>query len=222
MAAVGNTIETPAITAGSESTAPEGEYEYYYCMTYEQSQREAVQLYVLTMLKLGLEVKEILSSESLNFIRISAPIRTIRDYAIRHDIDILCDENRLKEHQLLANMHRAHNPKESLIEPFKYIYMDYQPNKVPEAIYWRPEKLSSPFRSLICLKLTHLIIEAEPPAGYERISLSDSLYDTGVLRDFFPIHDKESLKNLTAKLITWRRLPWRLPFHDIKVKFKSI
>ena len=208
---------TQAITTESDCTAQDWKDEHYYCMTYESTHSDAIKSYVLTMLKLGLQVKEILTCGSLNFIQIHAPIKTLRDYATRNDVDFLCEINMLKDHRLLANMIRAHNPDESRIEPFKYVYIDYQPNKVSEAIYWRPDKLSHPFRSIVCLKLTYQIIESEPPNGYERIKLSESLYEDGILSDFFPIHDKENLKRLSKKWITWRRWPWHVPIHDIKV-----
>ena len=197
MAEVDYSVRTQEIVGLIDSTTQHGEDEHYYCMTYISCHSDEIKIYVTTMLTLGLQVKEILTSGSLHFIIIHAQIKTLRCYCTRNAVEFLCDANKLRDHELLTHMTNAHNPNESHIEPFNYIYLHYQPNKISEEIYWRPDILSHPFRNIVRLKLTHQIIESEPEAGYKRIKLAESLNEDGILSDFFPIHNKENLKRLS-------------------------
>jgi hypothetical protein len=138
-----------------------------------------------------------------------------------------------------------HVPQESPMLPYHHIYAPFRHDQeVNQALYWRPTNMSHPFRELVRMKLTHLLIETKllvptptlPDLQQASLSLSQNqaATDTAVSNQdgaisirraimnghviaFFPLHHVQSREHLAKIwLVPWA-LPWQYPMEEIKV-----
>jgi anoctamin-10/anoctamin-7 len=115
----------------------------------------------------------------------------------------------------IAGVEIQHRPDITLLEPFEYIYGKYSRN-VSESIYWKEPGMDHPFRDLIRLKLTALILESRMPNGGENLKIRRYIR-SGWLKACFPLHNRAKTENLH---IEWQKFPFKAqPLDEIKEYF---
>jgi hypothetical protein len=131
-----------------------------------------------------------------------------------------------------------HVPEESYMLPYHHIYAPYRHEQdVNQALYWRPSALNHPFRELVRLKLTHLLIETKllvpslRPSGVDQspeqraantvsnldgaVSMRRAILNGHVVA-FFPLHHVQSREHLSNIWLIPQALPWQYPIEEIK------
>lgn len=111
----------------------------------------------------------------LVMIRLS--LEKLRSLADKLEFKMLLDEQRLEETAKAGKPEKGigpidilHDENESFIRPYEMIYAKYR-DELPEDLYWRPERLTHPFRESVRLKLTQILIESKPEDGSQPIKL---------------------------------------------------
>lgn len=127
-----------------------------------------------------------------------------------------------------------HVPEESPLLPYQHIYGPYRRDpKIDPLVYWRPPNLDHPFRELVRMKLTKLLIETQLlvpainspdlAAAPQSISNSDGVISirnailNGHMVAFFPLHHDESREHLAKIWLSPFLLPWNYPMDEIRV-----
>jgi hypothetical protein len=102
------------------------------------------------------------------FVMIRLSLERLRSFADQIEFKMLLDEKQLEEAATRGNaemnispINILHDPEESYIKPYEMIYAKYR-DELTEDLYWRPERLTHPFRESVRLKLTQILIESKP------------------------------------------------------------
>jgi hypothetical protein len=197
---------------------------YEYCMVFPVSAEGELddRGYIENLQMNGLEVFGYrgLSGTEI-YVLIRCPLETMRQYAEKIDFRMLLDPQVLKETANRGNEKEgikpfdiADNREATPLSPYEYIFCKYSRN-VDESLYWRTDSAAGhPFRSLIRLKLTSLLIEAAPP-GCEPLKIRRYL-KYGNIKALFPLHQPEIIEMLDYNWIRWDVLPWRAPLFAVK------
>ena len=179
--------------------------------------------YINTLLKNGLELFAFLGSHRKEvFLLIRAPHDKLRVYCDQLDFNILLEEKVLKElaekgneNARIAPICISHNPLETTINPYKFIYAPYKID-LPHNLYSNGNGQSNSFSELVRLKITMSLIEAKPPDGGEHLKIRKYLLKNRILA-LFPLHTPSFRDALKSKLMRWDLIPWEEPVDDIKV-----
>lgn len=139
------------------------------------------------------------------------------DYTMKLDPSVVKRKIETGDPELnIAGRVIEHRPDITPLEPYQFIYGKYS-TKVDESIYWRPEGSTNPFRSMIRLKLSTVMLESRVPDGSQNLKIRRYLR-SGKLKACFPLHDRVRTEILQNK---WMDYPFRgsQPFHEIKDYF---
>ncbi len=108
-----------------------------------------------------------------------------------------------------------HRPDITPLEPYECIYGKYSRN-VSESLYWREANEAHPFRDLVRIKLTALILESRMPNGGENLKIRRYIRN-GWLKACFPLHNRAKTENLQ---IEWQKFPFHSqPLAEVKEYF---
>lgn len=150
-----------------------------------------------------------------------APLDLLRSFADKVDFKLLLNpteiqrrlENGDAEHGI-APVSIADCPDVTHYKPYQYIYGKYSRN-TDESLYWREVEADHPFRELIRLKLSALIMSSRSGRS-ENIKIRRCL-QMGWMKACFPLHNQEQVDMLRLK---WKGFPWqRPPLDDMKEYF---
>jgi Calcium-activated chloride channel len=152
------------------------------------------------------------------------PVDVLRKYAFNSQftmaLDPLVCEDKCAEGdkgRLIAPIFIPYDEKTCKYHPFLYMYGKYVPT-VPEELYWKPEEASDPFRPILRIKLTKLLIQGPVGLGGGNLLLS-RLVEKGVLLGAFPMHDAVQRKKILHECIHPLTMPWAFPFADMNEYF---
>jgi len=178
--------------------------------------------YIENLQRNGLDVfayKGISGTEAYLLIRCS--VETLRQYAEAINFRMMLDPTVLKETANKGNQEAgikpfdiADRPEATPYNPYEYIFCKYR-QQVDEALYWRADPAAAhPFRSLIRLQLTALLIEAAP-VGSEPLKIARYLR-YGNIKGFFPLHRPEMIDVLAHNWLRGGVRPWKAPLFAVK------
>jgi hypothetical protein len=110
-------------------------------------------------------------------VMIRLSLEKLRSLADKLEFKMLLDEKTLQEtahagnpDKQIAPIDILHDPEESFIRPYEMIYAKYR-DELSEELYWRPDRITHPFRESVRLKLTQILIESKPADGSHPIKL---------------------------------------------------
>eukprot|EP00607_Mallomonas_marina_P002350 CAMPEP_0182425280 /NCGR_PEP_ID=MMETSP1167-20130531/11642_1 /TAXON_ID=2988 /ORGANISM="Mallomonas Sp, Strain CCMP3275" /LENGTH=733 /DNA_ID=CAMNT_0024605807 /DNA_START=65 /DNA_END=2266 /DNA_ORIENTATION=- len=162
------------------------------------------------------------------FVLIRAPDEVLRVFSDKVDFPLLLDpievEKECKkgdELHHIAPFNIRYEPLESQVQPYQYIYGTYKyqsTDGVKESLYWRPAGDPSPFREIVRLKLTYMLVEERPEDGSTPIRILKDIIDKNIIT-FFPLHNMRVLPDLEKKMMNWTQLPWKEPLEYMKEYF---
>lgn len=158
------------------------------------------------------------------FVLLKASLEILRKFANNHDYRLLLDEIELEKKAKAGNAEKgiapinvAHKPDIVRHRPYENIYCKYS-TLIDENIYWKEEGENSPFRQLVRLKITALVIEMRPGKA-ENIKMERYL-KKGDFSGYYCLHNPKKVKALKKKLLySYSTLPWNEPLDDIKDYF---
>jgi hypothetical protein len=201
--------------------------DYDYCIVFPANKGEFTERgvgYIHKMRALGYELfiyKNINHKHEI-FVLIRTKIEKLRAFADNGDYPLLLDpkevEERLKQGSKedgIEGVEISHMPEVTPFRPYEMIYAKYSRN-VDEKLYYREQDLDNPFRELIRLKLTAMILESRPPGGGQNLKIRRYLR-SGWLKACFPLHNRAKTEDIEQK---WALYPRQsLPLHDLKEYF---
>jgi len=117
----------------------------------------------------------------------------------------------------IESINILHDDMITKIEPFEYIYARYLNDSNMQSIYWKPQEMAHPFRSNIRLRLLLRLIQGDKLIGGAGLHLKN-LVQHGILKDFFPIHNKDLRLELNTKWLS-KSWPWSQPLDEIEDYF---
>jgi anoctamin-10/anoctamin-7 len=158
------------------------------------------------------------------FVLIKASLQILRNFSNNHDYRLLLDEVELEKKAKSGNPARgiapinvSHKPDIVRHKPYENIYCKYS-SLVDENLYWKEEGENSPFRQLVRLKITALVIEMRPGKA-ENIKM-DRYIKKGDFSGYYCLHDSKKVEALKKKLLfSYATFPWNEPLDDIKDYF---
>jgi hypothetical protein len=181
-------------------------------------------------------------SKKYIYILLKAKIHVLHQLAMDLEYQLLLDPNVLKEIAEAGDVENGilpikiqHVPQESHLFPYEHIYAPYRrdPDLNP-AVYWKPPNLDNPFRELVRMKLTKLLIETQllvptisspdlqSSSSPQTISTSDgaisirNAISNGHMVAFFPLHH-QSREHLARMWLPPFLFPWNYPMDEIRV-----
>eukprot|EP01039_Chlorochromonas_danica_P004477 gene4477-4905_t len=180
--------------------------------------------YVRKLQALGFEIflYRNLDADNETIVLIRTPLPKLRAFADLLDFRMLLDPQEVTRQlaagdpeKQIAGVTIAHNPEVTPIYPNQYIYGKYS-RKINEELYWREEGYEHPFREIIRLKLSALLLEHRSPRLGENLKIRRYLR-SGWIKACFPLHNGTQIEMLTLK---WKQFPiQRLPLEDLKEYF---
>eukprot|EP01041_Mallomonas_annulata_P011583 gene11583-24224_t len=214
--------------------------EYDYCMVLKAvilngrdlDLDEHGKLYVNILLSMGLDLFIYSCSERASaYVLIRTPLELLRAYSDKIDFPLLLDPNRLKEEAArgdeknnISPIAIRHDPNESTINPYDYIFASYKNNQtqsqydINDELYWRPQGQNHPFTEIIRLKLTLMLIEEKPAIGRESIKIQKFI-QKGHILSFFALHSLKENISLQSHMSLRFRLPWNEPIEQLRDYF---
>ncbi len=203
---------------------------YDYCLVFPSAAYSNGQFtvigtsYIHTLRKLGFElfIYKNLKPTSEIYVLIRSQVDKLRAYADNCDYRMLLDPVQIEECLLHGNMEEhiqpveiAHMPEITKLRPFEKIYGRYSRN-IPESLYYHEEGENDPFRELIKLKLTSMIMNSRPADGSKPLKIRRFILN-GTLLGYFPLHNRYKTKTIEKK---WEHYPFkRLPLTEFKEYF---
>jgi hypothetical protein len=164
--------------------------EYDYCMVFQVDPNTGgMTRYTYRVLrKMRLHGLDLFIFYSLRkthlMVMIRLSLEKLRSLADKLEFKMLLDEKILQETARAGNPDKSigpidilHDPEESFIRPYEMIYAKYR-DELSEELYWRPSRISHPFRESVRLKLTQILIESKPSDGSHPIKLRYSAEGT--------------------------------------------
>lgn len=163
---------------------------------------------------------------SIVYALIRTALKLVKQKAEAEGYKLLLDGDRAKERAfdgdeeaLVDPFSIPHIDEISRIEPFEFIYGEYVARADVQDLYYCPEGMTHPFHKVLRLKLlSRMLKTTEHIAKEGEISL-DILLESGVIRDFHPVHDQERLDELREDWLATCSVPWRQPFPEIRTYF---
>lgn len=216
---------------------------YDYCMVLHQGDHDGLDEYgkfaITTLNALGLEYFIFRETETATqkekkhkgdgkmFVLIRAPVEVLRLFCDKVDMLLLLDPDQVEKACLqgdkakgIAGFTIRHEPNESFLRPYDLIHGTYKyHNKgIDESLYWRPPGHSHPFREIIRLKLTEMLIEERPQHSEVSIRIYKDIEDKKIVT-FFPLQNKYIAEKLSAEMLVWNRFPWHENIEPLKEYF---
>jgi hypothetical protein len=180
--------------------------------------------YIHSLKSLGFElfIFKNIRRETEIIVLIRTPLEKLRAFADKIDFVMKLDSKVIQrmiesgdpEHGIAA-VEIQHLPDITPLHPYENIYGKYSRN-VNESIYWKEPDMTHPFRDIIRLKLTALILESRLPNGGENLKIRRYIR-SGWLKACFPLHNRAKTENLH---IEWQKFPFKAqPLNEIKEYF---
>jgi hypothetical protein len=202
---------------------------YDYCMVFDYDKKsddglsDFAKRYIRKLQQNGLDTFLFYSvKKSHIFVLIRASLKKLRDFADSTEFRMLLDSKLLKEYankgdpeNNIAPIDILDDKFESPFWPYDMIFSKYR-TEIPEELYWKPSGAEHPFRTSIRLKLTQMMIQAQPPDGSQPIKIRYHILKKNIAA-FYPLHNMDRLSTLRDKWMSFKMLPWQQPFFDIKV-----
>ena len=201
--------------------------EYDFCIVFPADKGEFTKKglgYIHSLKALGFElfIYKNIREDTEIIVLIRTPLEKMRAYADNIDFLMKLDPVVIKdiiekgdaEHGI-APVEIQDIPEITSLKPYEQIYGKYSRN-VDERIYWKEEGMTHPFRDLIRLKLTALILESRPSNGKENLKIRRYIRSGG-LKACFPLHNRAKTENLGVE---WMKFPFKAqPLYEIKEYF---
>jgi len=154
------------------------------------------------------------------FVLIRFPVDKLKRFAEKSEFvfaldPVVAEEKAAEgnEELKIAPIEIPFDKKISSYHPFLYMYGRYS-SDVDEALYWRPEGVDHPFRPIVRIKLTKLIMQGAPRIGGGGIVLA-KLIEKGVIVGAFPLHEEVQRVHLLHLCIRPINMPWNMPFAEL-------
>jgi hypothetical protein len=156
------------------------------------------------------------------FVLVRAPYDKLRAFADNIDFSLKVDPvmaqklmERGNKEAKIAPVFIRHRPDIVPFAPYEHIHAKYS-RSVSEKLYWREPGDDDPFREIIRLKLSALLLETRDHNGSAYFNLR-RMTQEGDLLGCYPLHDRAKTQALSHE---WHRFPFqRLPLHYIKEYF---
>lgn len=201
--------------------------EYDFCVVLPAEKGELTERgkgYVKTLVSLGFEIfmYKNLDPEHEIIVLLRIPLEKLRAFAdhldFRMHLDPIEVERQLESGDAekgISGVSIAHCPEITQYHPYQYIFGKYS-RKIGEHLYWREDGLNHPFREIVRLKLSALLLESRPHNKRENLKIRRYLRK-GWMKAVFPLHNRERTEVLSLK---WKNFPFqRLPLDDLKEYF---
>ncbi len=201
---------------------------YDYCLIFPANEHGHFThdgtLHIQTLRKYGFELfiyKNIKAKEEI-FVLVRAPLEKLRAFADNIDYSMLLEEKMIEECMKAGNAEEnikpveiVHRPEITHYRPYERIYGRYSRN-VPETIYFHEEGEDNPFRELVKLKLTGMIMESRPADGSQNFKIQRYLKKKSLL-GCFPLHNRMKTSIIQKH---WEKYPRKsLPINEFKDYF---
>lgn len=200
---------------------------YDYCLVFPAENGQFTSTgrgYIQTLRKLGFEsfiYKNINALQEI-YVLVRVPLDKLRAFADNLDFLMLLDAKEIEDCIVKGDMEENISPVEishmqevTRYRPFEKIYGRYSRN-VPESFYYHEYGVDHPFRELIRLKLTGMIMESRPADGSQNLKIRRYMRNKTLL-SCFPLHNRIKTRSIEVK---WELYPrQRLPIHDLKEYF---
>jgi hypothetical protein len=157
------------------------------------------------------------------YLLLRVPLEKLRATAGRLDFGMLLDAAQVEKRLALGDQDHgiapvriAHVPEVTKYHPYQLIYGKYS-RQIPEDLYWKDAGASHPFRELVRLKLSAILLE-QRINGNENLKIRRYIRN-GWLLGSFPLHNREQTQVIEFK---WQLFPFQnqnLPLDDVKEYF---
>lgn len=158
------------------------------------------------------------------FVLLRVPMDKLKSFCDHLDYTMLLDPEKLEEaaargipERKIAPIKIAHNPIESKLKPYDYIYAPFKID-IPLELYWRPPEKQHPFREIIQYKVALALIETRSSGSGEPLHVERYIRQ-GKIKAFFPLHKPLKREDLKAKWLRFNPYPWTEPLEEIKFYF---
>jgi hypothetical protein len=180
------------------------------------------------------------------YLLLKAKLNVIHQLAMDLEYQLLLDPKILQQLAEIGDVESGilpikiqHVPAESPLLPYEHIYAPFRKDsKIDPSVYWRPFNEDHPFRELVRMKLTELLIETQllvptikspnlhstpTDSSPQTISNSDGTVSirnsilNGHIVAFFPLHHQQTRDHLAKIWMQPFLLPWRYPMDEIRV-----
>lgn len=174
--------------------------------------------YIRKLQELGFEIflyTNIRESEEL-YILIRTPMDKIKAFADNTNFPLLLNPDEIEHRLKLDGIEIAHRPDIISFKPTEKIYGKFSNKSEHFDLYWCEPGMPHPFREIVRLKLTALILESRQVGGAQSLKIRRYLLN-GWWKGCFPLHNRSITDVLEKK---WLRYPsQKLPLTDMKDYF---
>jgi hypothetical protein len=201
--------------------------DYEYCLVFPAENgnfTEKGRGYIQTFRKLGFELFIYKNLNALQeiYVLLRTPLEKLRAFADNLDFLMLLDAKEVEDcitngdsEEGISSRDISHMPEVTRYRPFEKIYGRYS-RQVPETLYYHEYGATDPFRELVRLKLTSMIMESKPSDGSQNLKIRRYIRTKSLL-GCFPLHNRNKTRTIEVK---WELYPrQRLPIHDLKEYF---
>lgn len=174
--------------------------------------------YIKKMRSLGFDIfiyTNIHEAEEL-YILLRTPLDKLKAFADNTNFPLLLDSDEI-EHRLKADgVEIAHRPDIIRYRPTEKIFGKFSNKPEHFDLYWRDPGVDHPFREIVRLKLTAVILESRSVGGGQSLKIRRYLKN-GWWKGCFPLHNRSTTDVVEKK---WLRYPFqKLPLTDMKNYF---
>lgn len=157
------------------------------------------------------------------YLLLKVPLEKLRATADTLDFVMLLDSAQVEKQLTLGDpdngiksVRIAHVPEVTKYHPYQHIYGKYS-RQISEDLYWKDDGTSHPFRELVRLKLSSILLE-QRIGGKENLKIRRYIRN-GWLLGCFSLHNREQTQVIEFK---WQLFPFQnhnLPLDDVKEYF---
>lgn len=174
--------------------------------------------YVKKMRQLGFDIfayTNLNDSEEL-YVLIRTPLDKLKAFADNTNFPLLLNSDEIEQRLKADGIEIAHRPEIVRFKPTEKIYGKFSNKDEHFELYWREPNAQHPFREIVRLKLTALILESRAVGGAQSLKIRRYL-SSGWWKGCFPLHNRSVTDVLEKK---WLRYPTqKLPLTDMKDYF---
>jgi anoctamin-10/anoctamin-7 len=210
------------LNSGRSGTASSnaGAARYDYCIVFPKDKDEMREDAINAFRACGCELYQYWSHDRDQiFVLLRVSETKLRIFADKINFKVLLNQDALiqasnagYEHPnggKIAPFEIQHRSDITPIMPYEYIYSPFKIDPSLEKFF------ASPFPMNVRLKLTYLLLQASPSQGGAGLELRGLLSSKHIL-GYFPLHDDEERKRLSADWLTWVQAPWNQPIDAVK------
>lgn len=150
------------------------------------------------------------------YILLRTPLDKLKAFADNTNFPLLLNSDEIEQRLKVDGIEIAHRPDIVCYQPTEKIYGKFSNKEEHFELYWREPGVPHPFREIVRLKLTALILESRTVGGGQSLKIRRYL-TSGWWKGCFPLHNRSTTDVVEKK---WLRYPFqKLPLADMKNYF---